>query len=454
MKMHYNLLIVGGDAAGMSAASQARRTDETLSIAVLEKGGHVSYAACGIPYFVGGRINDPNHLIAIDPDAYVKERNIQIMMHTEAVAVDVSAKRVTTRSAGREDVISYDTLIIATGARPVVPPIEGIDADGVFFLRSLSDGIAIRDFLAGRSGASGLIIGGGFIGLEMAESLVSLGMKTTIIERLDSVAMTMSPDIRGLVTDALRAGGVDVRTGVTVTSLRQDDARCVVETDAGSFPADFVLVSVGIVPNTSFLHGSGIAMTERGAVIVDVHSRTSIPDVYAAGDCATVKSLITGKDVYIPLGTTANKQGRVAGLHAAGKDDECFPGSVGSQMVKVFDLEVGKTGLNAEDALREGISPAHTSNVWKSRAGYCPEAEKILVHLTVDAATERIIGGEVAGRDGAALRMNVIATAVTAGMTIGQVAYLDLGYAPPFSPVWDPINAAAQNLMRKIAREN
>lgn len=450
---HFDLLIIGGDAAGMSAASQARRTDETMSIAVLEKGLHVSYAACGMPYLIGGKIDDPTRLIAIDQEAYVQKRKIEILKQTEAVSVDFTAKRVTIRSGDKEALIEYEKLLIATGARPFVPPIEGIGSDGVFFLRALSDGIAIREYISGNNPSSGVIIGGGFIGLEMAEALRNLGMKTTILERLGSVAMSMSPEIRGLVEDSLRAGGVDVRTGVTVQSIRPRGNRRIVETDSGSFDADFILVSVGIIPNTDFLHGTELAMTERGAVIVDEQSRTSIPGVFAAGDCATARSLITGKNVYIPLGTTANKQGRVAGLQAAGIKDETFPGVVGSQMVKVFDLEVGKTGLNAEDAVREGITSASTTIAWKSRAGYCPEAANILVNLTVDAGTEKVIGGEVAGTDGAALRMDIIAAAVTAGMKIDQVAYLDLGYAPPFSPVWDPINAAAQKLMRKIARK-
>ncbi|TFH40896.1 MAG: hypothetical protein E4G96_06640 [Chrysiogenales bacterium] len=445
----YDFLIIGGDAAGMSAASQARRTDERMSIAVLEKGEHVSYAACGIPYYIGGDIDDAKSLIAIDRKDYEVKRNIEIRTGTEATSVNFEARTVSIQSREGSDTLAFEKLLIASGARPFIPPIRGIDIEGVFCLRDLADGIAIKNYLSKRKPRTGIIIGGGFIGLEMAEAMRKLGMKTLIIEKLMSVAMSMSPDVRNLITSTLKDNGVDIHTGVTVESIDSIRDGLLLHTDGGSFEGDFILASAGIVPNTDFLKTGGPAMTDRGAVIVDEKSRTDIPGVYAAGDCATVKNLITGRDVYMPLGTTANKQGRVAGLHAAGIESETFRGIVGSQMVKVFDLEVGKTGLNEEDALREGITPERSSVVWKSKAGYCPDAARIYIELTINADTRAIIGGEAAGTDGAALRSNVIAAAVTAGMVIEDVAYMDLGYAPPFSPVWDPINAAAQKLLKR-----
>ncbi|HOD16671.1 MAG TPA: FAD-dependent oxidoreductase [Spirochaetota bacterium] len=448
---HYDILIIGGDAAGMSAASQARRTSETLSIGVFEKGPHVSYAACGMPYYIAGDVPAPEDLVAIDVRKYIEKRKIEIYMNTEVTSVDLQAKTAAIQSTRGDAAVSFDKLVIATGARPVAPPIPGIDAGGVFYLRSLSDAIAIKKYIEEKKPISGLIIGGGFIGLEMSETLRRLNIETTILEKFESVAMTMSPDVRETIRDTLLRNGVKVRTALSIDRVTRRGETLTVHTDAGDFDADFIIVSVGITPNTGFLAGSGIKMTDRGAIIVDEFSRTSMQNVYAAGDCATVRSIITGKDVYMPLGTTANKQGRVAGIHAAGAATDWLPGIVGSQLVKVFDLEVGKIGLNYSDAAREGIKAVSHATRWMSRAGYYPGSRDILVVLTMDTGTGEVIGGEVAGTDGAALRANVIAAAVTAKMKVRDLAYIDLGYAPPFAPVWDAVNAAAQALA-KLAR--
>jgi NADPH-dependent 2,4-dienoyl-CoA reductase/sulfur reductase-like enzyme len=446
---YYDIVIIGGDAAGMSAASQARRINSKLSIIVLEKGQHVSYAACGLPYYISDEVKASEDLIAIDVSEFITKRNIEIRMNTEVFAVDFSEKTIAARSAGETMQLSYKTLVIATGARAVVPQIAGIDNSYVFFLRNLAQGVQIKEYLAKRQPHSGIIIGGGFIGLEMAEALRKKSIDVTIIEKFSSVAMPLSPEIREIITRTLLDNRVKIHASASIHKIEKSGNSLSVTTDGGIHAADFIIASAGILPATDFLRGSGILMNERGAIIVDEKSKTNIPDVFAAGDCATVKNLITGNDVYFPLGTTANKQGRVAGLQAAGVADEVFRGSVGSQLVKVFDLEVGKTGLNAEDAAREGIRADSASVLWRSRASYYPSSRDLTVILTVNADTGDLIGGEVAGTDGAALRTNVIAAAVTAKMKIEDVAYLDLGYAPPFAPVWDPVNAAAQKLMKR-----
>ena len=445
----YDILVIGGDGAGMSAASQARRTNKTASIGVFDKGPHVSYAGCGMPYYIAGDVSDPDELVAINVDDFIEKRKIEIVRNTDITTVDFRGKTVTIRASAGTETVSYGKLVIATGARPVVPPLPGLDNPGIFYLRALSDAIAIKKYINEKKPRSGIIIGGGLIGLEMAETLRRLGIRTTILEKLGSVAMMMSPEVRGIIAETLRGNEVAVHTGVTIESIARSGDRLGVSTDAGPFEADFVLVSVGVVPATGFLAGSGLRMNERGAIIVDEYSRTNIEDVYAAGDCATVRSLITGKDVYIPLGTTANKQGRVAGIHAAGGRTDRLPGVVGSQLVKVFDLEVGKTGLNAEDARREGIAAESGVTKWRSRASYYPGTTEMTVVLTKNAATGEVIGGEIIGPDGAAIRTNIIAAAVTAKMRVEELAYLDIGYAPPFSPVWDPVNAAAQALMKR-----
>ncbi len=445
----YDILVIGGDAAGMSAASQARRINPTLSIAVLERSPHVSYAACGLPYYIADVVKDSQSLIAIDIEKYRMHRNIDIQLNTEVVKVDFSAKTAKAVSSGKSIDFQYEKLVIATGARPLIPPITGIESPSVFFLRDLAQGIAIKEFIATHRPRSGIIIGGGFIGLEMAEALRKLSIEAVILEKFESVAMSMSPEIRNRISQTLSDNDVSVIASVNISRVDIAGAAPAIHTDKGLFEADFIVASTGIAPNTGFLKGSGLLMNDRGAIIADERSLTNIPDVFAAGDCATVKNIVTGNDVYFPLGTTANKQGRVAGIQAAGVGEERFRGSVGSQFVKVFDLEVGKTGLNSADAIREGIRAESASVRWRSRAGYYPGSREILASLTINANNCELIGGEFTGTDGAALRTNVIAAAVTAKMKIEDVAYLDLGYAPPFAPVWDPVNAAAQKLMKR-----
>lgn len=445
----YDLLVIGGDAAGMSAASQARRANPSLSICVVNRGAFVSYAACGIPYYIAGAVSEHTRLLAVDIDEFVKKRNIQIEIGAEATGVDCTSKTVTVSKGRSTEEIGYGRLVIATGARPLVPPIPGIDSKNVYLLRTLEQGIALMERLKTSPPQSALIMGGGFIGLEMAEAFGRLGIGVKIVEKMPSVAMPLSPGIRDLITAELMRNDVTLATGVDITAVSEAGSGISLATSAGEMRADLLLCSVGIKPETGFLAGSGIALNERGAIIVNERSETNVPDVYAAGDCATVRHLVTGKDVYLPLGTTANKQGRVAGLQAAGVTSERFPGVVGSQMVKVFDLEVAKTGFNDVDAQLQGMPSVSKQSSWRSRAGYYPGAADLHVNLTINTATRALIGGEVAGTDGAALRINTVAAAVSVGMKIEDFAYLDLGYAPPFAPVWDPIINAAQGFIRR-----
>jgi len=445
----YDLLILGGDAAGMSAASQARRIDPSISIGVFDKGEYVSYAACGMPYYISGRVKESKNLIAINKEDFIKNRKIEIYNRHEAVKADFSAKSIMIKSDKGTDTYQYSRLIIATGAKPFIPPIKGIENDNIFFLRNLSDGIAIKEFIKSNSPKSCVIIGGGFIGLEMAESLHELNIKSTILEKMDSIASAMSPEIKKRITKKIKEKNIDVHTEVDIDEIQKSDQGLTVNCGNFNLNTDFIIVSVGIVPCTDFLSDTGLNMNERGAILIDEESKTNIPEVYAAGDCATVKNLITGKDVYMPLGTTANKQGRVAGLQSAGIKNEHFNGIVGTQFVKIFDLEAGKTGFNSSDAERAGIKSESISTLWKSRAGYCPEAQRIVLIITINSETRAIIGAEAIGAEGAVQRINVIAIAVTSGMTIDDFAYVDLGYAPPFAPVWDVLLAGAQKFIKR-----
>lgn len=453
MKKEYDLVILGANAAGMSAASQARRQSENLSIAVFEKGEDISYASCGLPYFISGLIPDPSQLFAVSKDKFTGKKNIEIHTGHEAIKVSFSDKTVTLRSSSGEQKCKYGKLVISTGARAFIPPLEGIKNKNIFTLRSFNDGVRIKNFIESNNPRNAVIIGGGFIGLEMAESFVFRNIKTSIVEMLPSPASTMSGVIQKIITGKLIEKGVELFTSEKVEHFNQEEERVSVHLASGKkLQADIVIVSVGVLPNTEFLKGSGLSISDRGVILINEKSETNIKDVYAAGDCASVMNLITEKSDYIPLGSTANKQGRVAGLQAAGVRDETFPGVVGSQFVKIFDLEIGKTGFNSSDAKRAGIPHETVSVEWKSIAGYCPNSEKINVTMTINPVTRQIIGGEVAGTLGAALRTNAIAVAISAKMTVDQFAYLDLGYAPPFSPVWDSLLAAAQQL-KKVKKQ-
>jgi len=441
---HFNLIVIGGDGAGMSAASQARRTVKDMTIAVFEKSEFVSYASCGTPYMLAGDIKNHEDLIAIDVDAFIQKRKIDIRRLSEAISVDFDKKTVTVKSGDNLSNCSYDKLVIASGAAPFKPPIPGINNPKTFFLRNLNDALVIQKFIESEKPQSAALIGGGFINIELAEAFTRTNIKTTIIEKLPSVMSNMSPDIQKVITDKLIREGVDVITGADISEIRYNDNMPETVTSKGAFSSGFIVVSAGVRPNTGFLKNSPLAFHDSGAIIIDEKSRTNIPDVYAAGDCATVKNLITGKTDYFPIATTANKQGRVAGLQAAGVENEAFKGAIGSQMLKVFDLEVGKTGFNSREAEKHGIKTIEKVMEWHSRPGYYPGTAAILTRLTADEKTRRVIGGEIAGTDGAALRINTVAAAVTAGMTVEDLAYLDTGYAPPFSPVWDAVTSAAQ----------
>lgn len=446
---HYNLLVIGGDAAGMGAASQARRIDKDLSICVLEKGEFISYAACGMPYYIGGDIPDYKPLLIIDKDEFTKKRNIRILTGTEAISADTVNKTVKARSASGDETFTYDRLVIATGASAAMPPIKGIDLQGVMILKNLSDGIRIRRYIESAKPRSVIIVGGGLIGLELAEAFGKNGINVQIIEKAESVAPLFSPEIRKTITETLSYHGINPVTGAGVSEIQSSGNGLKVITDKGDFTADFAVVSTGVRPNTAFLKDPGIDMLANGAIIVDEKCRTSAESVWAAGDCATVKNLVSGKTDYIPVATNANKQGRVAGLQAAGVSGEVFRGAIGTQFVKVFEIEAAKTGFNRIDAEKHGINVIDEFIEWKSRAGYYPGAEKVNVKLTVREDNRKVIGGEISGLEGAALRINAVAVAVTAGMTVEDLAYADFGYSPPFAPVWDPVIATAQNFIRR-----
>ena len=447
---HFNLIVIGGDGAGMGAASQARRINKEISIAVFEKGEHVSYAACGMPYYISDDIKNYKELIAIDIDEFIDKRKIIIKTMSEVTEVDFTQKKIAASHNGELTHYTYDRIVIATGAAAAIPPIPGVENEDVFVLRTLRQGISIKEYIDNKKPEKAILIGGGFISLELAETLTKKNITITLLEKMDSIASLWSPEIQKIVADELIKQGVTIKTGVDIENIVREGKGLAINTKSGKFTADFIIISTGAKPNTAIFKNSGLQTLQNGAIIIDEKCRTNLKDVFAAGDCCTVKNLITGKDDYMPMATTANKQGRVAGLQAVNVTTEIFKGALGSQMMKVCDLEVAKTGFNKSDAEKHGIKTLDDYIEWKSRPGYYPGSDKIYVKLTIREDNRKVIGGELAGKDGAALRINTIAAAITAGMTVEDFAYLDTGYAPPFSPVWDPVVAAAQNFIKRV----
>lgn len=441
--MGERLIVVGGVAAGMSAAAKARRTNPDLEITVYEKSGYVSYGACGIPYFIKGEIPNVDDLIARTPEQFAKQR-IYAHTHHEVLGIDVDTHTVRVRNldTGEEFTDHWDKLVLTTGGVAARPPIPGLDLPGIFTVRVPEDGLAIRRWIAEHRPTRGVIVGGGYIGLEMAEALAAHDIQVTIVEMLPQVMPNMDADMVAHVHEELARQGVDLRLEHAVEAFRGDDRVREVVAGGETFPADIVIFSVGVRPNVTLAKQAGIALGPTGAVAVDDHMRTNVPNVWAAGDVAEVHHLVTGKPAYIPLGTTANKQGRVAGTNAAG-GDAAFQGVVGTAVVKVFDLHVARTGLSEKEARAEGFDVAAVTIKASNKAHYMPHSSPIHVKLVFEKGSHRLLGGQIVGKGGVAKRIDIIAAALHAGWTTYDLAKLDLAYAPPFAPVWDPILVAA-----------
>lgn len=455
------VLVVGGVAAGMSAASQVRRRRPDWEVVVLEKGPHVSYGACGLPYNVADPQRPVEDLVVLTPEEARRARGITVRTGHEATGIDTASRVLRVRDLGdrRDHELTYDALVLATGASPVRPELPGLDLPGVFFLRDLGDGAAIKAHLATARPGRAVVIGGGYVGLEMAEALAARGLGVTVLEKLAQLAPGHVPEVARLVRAELEAKGVVVHTGASVLAVEgrsfaedaRDGDRLRVRADVGVFPAGLVLVSVGVRPNVALARAAGLAIGETGAVAVDASMRTSAPYVFAAGDCAEALHLVTGKPAWIPLGTTANKQGRVAGANAAG-GSESFGGVVGTAVFRVFSLEVGRTGLCPAGARQAGLDAVAVPSTHRSRGHAFPGGSEVTTVLVVERGSGRLLGAQMAGREGVKGRIDVLATALQARLTLDQVEALDLAYAPPFAPVYDPVLVAASVARRALSR--
>jgi NADPH-dependent 2,4-dienoyl-CoA reductase/sulfur reductase-like enzyme len=434
------IVIIGGVAAGMSAASRARRNDPQAEITVFEKSGDVSYGSCGLPYYISDDIKDAKKLVAISAEDFREKRNIDVRLWCEGLRFDRRKKLVEVRNlkTGEEDNYAYDKLVIATGAQAIVPNLPGKNLKNVFVVRTLQDGIAVKKIIKTHKPKNAVVVGGGYIGLEMAEALTVSGVKVSVVEQLDRLVANIDKDMSALVEKELIDHGCEIYKS---NGLREISGAGVVEKvhlmRGDEIPADMVIMAVGVRPNIGFAKRSGVELGQTGAIKTDARMRTNINDVYAAGDCAEAKNLITGRGDYIPLGTTANKQGRVAGDNVSGGHSQ-FKGVVGTAVVKIFNLEVARTGLSEEAALK--LFNARSVVVkGKSRAGYYPNPAEITVKLHFIPGEGRLLGAQMIGREGAAQRINLFAAAIQEKINLQKLSEWDLAYAPPFAPVWDVV---------------
>ncbi|WP_406291013.1 FAD-dependent oxidoreductase [Embleya sp. NBC_00896] len=437
----------------MSAASQARRRrgEDDLEIVVVERGRYSSYSACGIPYLVSGDVDGPDALIARSPEEH-RKRGIDLRMGTEAEGIDLDRREIAIRdlATGRADRVGFDQLVIATGAVPIRPPLPGIDAPGVYGVQTLDDARELLDWLAPRH-RKAVVIGGGYIGIEMAEAMVRKGLEVTVVDRSAQPMSTLDPDMGALVHEAMEGLGIDVVTETEVVAIEVVDGRAsAVLTADGRFPADIVVLGLGVRPNTALARAAGLPLGDSGGLVTDLRMRVTPDGVWAGGDCVEVLDLVSGRRRHVALGTHANKHGRVIGTNIGG-DYATFPGVVGTAVSKVCDLEIGRTGLREKDAAAAGYEFTTATIESTGRAGYYPGARSMKVKMIAERSTGRLLGVQIVGRDGAAKRIDTAAVALTHRMTVEEMTALDLGYAPPFSPVWDPILVAARKAAQKVA---
>lgn len=447
------LVIIGGVAAGMSAASRARKLNPRLEIVVLEKGQDVSYGTCGLPYYLSGQVASPQDLVVYTAEFFRQKRNIDVRLEHEATEIEPGTKRVRALVRGAQPaVFAYDKLVIATGGAPELR-ILGSDLSNVFTCNDLAGTIRLRAFLEEQRPKRAVIIGSGYIGLEVADALLNRGVEVTILERSETVLEAIEPEIGDRVEAVLGQHGVRLIKGAAVAAISGDGrgrAHAVQYGTRGSEPADFVLLATGVMPRAELATSAGIQTGQTGAIAVDERMQTSVNSIYAAGDCAEVRHLVTGRPDYVPLGTTANKQGRVAGENAAGGHAR-FEGVVGTLVTQVFELAVARTGLSVNQAKQHGFQPDAATITSKSRAKYF-HGKPILVKLIWDRSTGRLLGCQMAGEEGIAKRIDVAAMALHTRMRVQDMLHLDLSYAPPFAPVWDPILIAVNEAHKKLTR--
>lgn len=448
------IVVIGGVAAGMSAASQAKRRMPGAELIALERTADVSYGACGLPYNLMDPERDIQDLVVISAERFRAERAIDLRTEQVVESIDADRRRLSVRDlrAGEHYELGYDKLIIATGAEAVRPPWPGLDLPGVFMLRTLEDGARIKQHLAQGSARRAILVGAGYIGMELAETFRARGLSVRVVEKAPQVLPGFDAELAQRAQAELTRQGVELTLGVGLRAIERADAQTLrVQTDRGVFDADLVLVAVGVRPNVELAKAAGVKLGSTGAIAVDAHQRTNLPDIYAAGDCAEALHLVSKQPAWIPLGPTANKQGKVAGAHAVGADER-FGGIVGSAAFKLFDLEVGRTGLGAAELGKLGIGYVRVLSKQVDHAQSFGGQHELATVLYVEQGTGRLLGAQMLGQGVVGKRIDVFAAALHAGMSVSQVADLDLTYAPPIAPVYDPVLIAAQVAEKELAK--
>ena len=458
------ILVIGGVAAGTSAASKAKRIDPDADIKIIQDEKVVSYGACGMPYVIEGLINDFQELIERPAGIFKKEYKIDVITNTRAQRIDRTKKEVYTIDLqDREETIyEYDSLVIATGARAIVPNIKGLDqreGDDIFLIRNFEDGQKIYDSKKAQNASTCVVVGAGLIGLEMIEAFRKRSarrkMEITVVERSDHVLPTMlDKNMAQIVQRELESNRVKVITGEQVeeiigSSNKDDNVKTVKTNTNRQIDTDFILLGTGVRPNSEIAKDADIELGYANAIKVNEYMRTNVPDIFSAGDCATARSYITNEDVYLPLGTTANRQGRVAGENAAGGSAR-FRGIAGSAITKVFDLYIGKTGLTKQEALNYGFDPIEEEIESVTRAGYYPDSKPIWIKIIADRKSGRILGSQIVGGEGVKERIDLIALALLLKADLRDLSSYDASYVPPASPVWEPLNIAASQTAKRL----
>ena len=436
------VVIIGAVAAGMSAAAKLKRIKPDYEVVVYEKTDIVSFGACGLPYYVGGFFNDPNMMIAREKSKFI-ESGIDLKTFKEVINVDTDNKLLTIKDTLTEEIFedNYDKLMIATGASSIMPSLNN-SYENLTTLKDMNDGIKLRELINKKENNNIVIVGAGFIGIETIEAAKKLNKNIHLIGRSDRIlSKVFDKEITDLLEDELRKNNIHLHLGETVQEYVGDNKIEKIITNKCEINTDLVVIAIGVKPNTSFLKNTNIEMLPNGAIIVDECGRTSVKDVYSAGDCATIKNLVTNEDMYVPLATGANKLGRIVGENL-GDINSSFPGSLASSCIKVLDMEAAVTGITEEKAKSLNLDYKTTCITNYNQTHYYPGREKLLIKLVYDAKSKVILGGQIAGYKDAVQRANVIAAAITAKMTTEQLGMLDLCYAPPFATTWDALNVA------------
>ena len=447
------LIVIGGDAAGGSAAAQAKKRRPDLDVLMFERGRATSYSACGIPYWISGVVDSEAALIARTPEQH-RALGVDVRLRTEVTGIDLDRRTVRWRDldGGNEGSEPFDDLVYATGSVPMRPPVPGIDAAGIYGVQILDDGVALRAELDSGRVHRAVVVGGGYVGLEIAEACRVRGLQVTVVDRSATPVGTFDPEVGEFIADAVRAEGIELLLSDAVTAVdvgTDGRARAVLTASGRELPADLVVLGLGVRPNVRLAQEAGLPLGTSGGIAVDARMRTAVEGVWAAGDCTESRHRLSGQRMVVALGTHANKQGRVAGINIGG-GYATFPGVIGTAITKVCDLEVARTGLSSEEAQAAGYSFVTAWVDSTTKAGYFPGVQPIRLKMIAERRSGRLLGAQVVGRAEAAKRIDALAICIWNEMTVDQILSLDLAYAPPFSPVWDPVLIAARKAFEAV----